>query len=250
MQENWIGRSDGVHFGFPYQIDGDARSCARVHHARRHDHGRHVRRVAAEHPLRQPARTNPQLAAFIEECKRAASPKPTSRRWKRRACHRLHRDASATGEQVPVWVGNYVLMGYGEGAVMGVPAHDERDFAFAQKYGLPIKQVIGDRIAADDFDRRWQPWYGDKDGACVNSASTTGSITSRGRRDRRRLCSEGVGEKQVQLAPARLGHLAQRYWGTPIPIIHCATCGACRCRRKDLPVVLPEDSCRTAAAIR
>jgi leucyl-tRNA synthetase len=176
-----------------------------------------------------------------------------------------------TGEQVPVWVGNYVLMTYGEGAVMGVPAHDERDFEFANRYGLPIKQVIeGAELAAvkralDDaaanpgqgvnlhnlnseldaykFDPRvWKPWYGAKEGSrCVNSGKYDGLAYQEAvdaiAAD---LKGRGLGDKQVQWRLRDWGISRQRYWGCPIPLIHCAKCGDVPVPDKDLPVVLPE----------
>jgi len=146
-----------------------------------------------------------------------------------------------TGARVEVWIGNYVLMAYGEGAVMGVPAHDERDFAFAKKYGLPIPQVIavpGETFSTD----AWAEWYADKQrGACVNSGKYDGlkhepavdAIAAD-------LQAKGLGEKQVQYRLRDWGISRQRYWGTPIPIIHCDACGVVPVPEKDLPVVLPE----------
>ncbi|HSQ82898.1 MAG TPA: leucine--tRNA ligase, partial [Casimicrobiaceae bacterium] len=158
-----------------------------------------------------------------------------------------------TGANVDVWVGNYVLMGYGDGAVMGVPAHDERDFAFANKYGLPIRQVIApapgasaepERSAAETFTtERWQPWYEDRTiGVCVNSGKYDGlryqqavdAIATD-------LGALGLGEKRTTWRLRDWGVSRQRYWGTPIPIIHCGACGEVPVPEKDLPVVLPED---------
>jgi leucyl-tRNA synthetase len=147
-----------------------------------------------------------------------------------------------TGKQVEVWVGNYVLITYGDGAVMGVPAHDERDFAFAKKYQLPIEPVIaieGKTYSTDE----WQEWYADKEhGICVNSGKYDGlryqaavdAVASD-------LAAQGTGEKKVTFRLRDWGISRQRYWGTPIPMIHCEACGDVPVPEKDLPVVLPED---------
>jgi len=145
-----------------------------------------------------------------------------------------------TGAAVPVWVGNYVLMNYGEGAVMGVPAHDERDFAFAKKYDLPIQQVIDIAGQAYCMDG-WQAWYADK-GICTASGPYNGL-------DHQAACAQiatdleakGCGALQVQWRLRDWGISRQRYWGCPIPLIHCPACGVVPVPEKDLPVVLPDD---------
>ena len=140
-----------------------------------------------------------------------------------------------------MWIGNYVLMSYGEGAVMGVPGHDERDFAFAKKYGLPIKQVISAEGQQYSLDA-WQEWYGDKEIAvCVNSGKYDGlhyaEAVDAVAAD---LNAGGFGDKQVTWRLRDWGVSRQR-WGTPIPIIHCPSCGDVPVPEQDLPVVLPED---------
>jgi leucyl-tRNA synthetase len=147
-----------------------------------------------------------------------------------------------TGERIEVWIGNYVLMAYGDGAVMGVPGHDERDFAFAKKYGLPIKQVIAIEGAAFSTDA-WQPWYEDKaSGRCVHSGRYDGLDYAQAvdavAAD---LAAKGLGEKRTTWRLRDWGISRQRYWGTPIPIVHCEGCGTVPVPDADLPVVLPED---------
>jgi leucyl-tRNA synthetase len=154
-----------------------------------------------------------------------------------------------TNEPVPVWIGNYVLMSYGDGAVMGVPAHDERDFAFALKYDLPIKQVIALRGPSEMFNAtRWQDWYAQKDGVeCLNSGKYDGmSYEEAVAAVAKDLEAMGIGEIKTTYRLRDWGISRQRYWGTPIPIIHCGAdqnpgCGAVPVPEADLPVVLPED---------
>jgi leucyl-tRNA synthetase len=252
MQENWIGKSTGVNFGFPYEIDGE-RKLLRVFTTRADTiMGVTFMAIAAEHPLAtRLARDDPKLAAFIEECKRGGvAEADLATMEKKGMATGFFVSHPLTSENVEVWVGNYVLMGYGEGAVMGVPAHDERDFAFAKKYGLPITQVIGKKpavggqqSAAEAFTTdRWQEWYADKEiGVCVNSGKYDGlsyeAATDAIAAD---LKAKGLGDKQVQWRLRDWGISRQRYWGTPIPIIHCDACGSVPVPEKDLPVVLPE----------
>src|SRR5574337_134904 len=182
MQQNWIGRSTGVRFAFPHAIrgaDGALVGGGRMWvFTTRADtiFGVTFCAVAPEHPLAaHAARTNPKLAAFIEDCKKGGTTEAElAAREKEGMFTGLHVTHPLEGDPVELWVGNYVLMGYGDGAVMGVPAHDERDFAFAKKYGLPIKQVI--LVEGKRYDyRRWQDWYADKEnGVTVNSDSYSG----------------------------------------------------------------------------
>jgi leucyl-tRNA synthetase len=146
-----------------------------------------------------------------------------------------------TGEKVEVWVGNYVLMSYGDGAVMGVPAHDERDFAFAKKYSLPIRQVVAVGDKAYSLDA-WQEWYGSKDGHCVNSGKYDGlSYADAVDAIAADVAAKNIGEKKVQWRLRDWGISRQRYWGCPIPIIHCDDCGSVPVPDDQLPVKLPED---------
>ena len=146
------------------------------------------------------------------------------------------------GRKVEVWIGNYVLMSYGEGAVMGVPAHDERDFAFAKKFGLPIRQVIA--VEGETYSTEaWQDWYGDKtlNPYCINSGKYDGlHIHEAIDAIAADLKAMGLGDKQTQFRLRDWGISRQRYWGTPIPIINCPHCGPVPVPEKDLPVILPE----------
>jgi leucyl-tRNA synthetase len=242
MQANWIGKSYGVNFGFPYELDGERR-VMRVFTTRADTiMGVTFCAVAAEHPLAEAAaKRDPKVAAFVEECKRGSVMEADlATIEKKGAPTGIFVTHPLTQEKVEVWVGNYVLMGYGEGAVMAVPGHDERDFAFAKKYGLPIKQVI--EIPGKPFSTdAWQPWYADY-GVCVNSGTYDGLDYERAidaiAADLSRL---GLGDKQVQWRLRDWGISRQRYWGTPIPIVHCDACGDVPVPDEDLPVVLPED---------
>ncbi|MEX0960722.1 MAG: leucine--tRNA ligase [Burkholderiales bacterium] len=242
MQANWIGRSEGVNIAFPYALEGEQK-LLKVFTTRADTiMGVTFCAVAAEHPLASHAAKNdPKLAAFVEECKRGSVMEADLATMEKKGMPTgLFVTHPLSGEQVEVWVGNYVLMTYGEGAVMGVPAHDERDFAFAKKYGLPIPQVIaveGKRYSTD----AWQPWYADY-GVCVNSGPYDGldfqAATDAIARD---LKVKKFGEKQVQWRLRDWGISRQRYWGTPVPIIHCEVCGDVPVPDDQLPVVLPED---------
>jgi len=145
-----------------------------------------------------------------------------------------------TQEAVPVWVGNYVLMSYGEGAVMGVPAHDERDFEFAKKYGLPIKPVIEVSGRTYSLDA-WAPWYADR-GRCINSGPYDGlEFDAAVEAIAADLAKLGLGEKQTTWRLRDWGISRQRYWGCPIPVIHCPSCGTVPVPDAELPVLLPTD---------
>jgi len=250
MQENWIGKSEGVRFAFTHDIksaDGKLIGDGKMYvFTTRADTimGVTFCAVAPEHPLAShAAASNPELATFIEECKKGGTTeaemavkekegKPTG----------LFVSHPLTGKPVEVWVGNYVLMSYGDGAVMGVPAHDERDFAFALKYQLPIAPVVAVKGQTFD-DTAWQDWYADKqNGVSVNSGVLDGLDQKAAvNKVAELLAAKGLGEKKVTWRLRDWGVSRQRYWGTPIPIIHCEDHGAVPVPEKDLPVVLPDD---------
>ena len=242
MQANWIGKSQGVNIGFPYDIDG-AYGVMRVFTTRADTlMGVTFCAVAPEHPLATlAAGTDTALAAFIDECKRGpAIESALATQEKKGMATGLYVRHPISEEPVPVWVGNYVLMSYGEGAVMGVPAHDERDFEFARKYGLPIKPVID--VAGRSFSTEaWQPWYGEH-GRCIHSGAYDGlEFDAAIEAIAADLQRAGLGEKQTTWRLRDWGISRQRYWGCPIPIIQCADCGAVPVPDADLPVLLPED---------
>ncbi|HUW26516.1 MAG TPA: leucine--tRNA ligase [Gallionella sp.] len=275
MQRNWIGKSYGVRFAFPYSLDGKNEKLW-VYTTRADTiMGVTFVAVAAEHPLATlAAQDNHALAAFIDKCKQGGVAEADIATMEKEGMDTgIKVTHPLTGEKVPVWVGNYVLMGYGEGAVMAVPAHDERDFGFAKKYELPIKQSIQvdsskdelvavekeirraapdatDAQVADGVDSTrnvfseefWQEWYATKEGVCINSGNYDGlhyeqavdAIAAD-------LNAKALGDKQVQFRLRDWGISRQRYWGCPIPIIHCQNCGDVPVPDEQLPVVLPED---------
>jgi leucyl-tRNA synthetase len=247
MQANWIGKSEGVRIGFPYELNGE-RQVLNVFTTRADTlMGVTFCAVAAEHPLATHAAQNdPQLAAFIEECKRGTAMEAELALMEKKGMPTgLFVQHPISGERVPVWVGNYVLMTYGEGAVMGVPAHDERDFHFAKKYGLPIKQVVrpagDDQALGEGEPSAWQESFAEY-GVCVNSGKYDG-LTYQEAVDAiaADLKAKGLGDKQVQWRLRDWGISRQRYWGCPIPLIHCPKCGDVPVPDEYLPVLLPED---------
>ena len=250
MQENWIGKSEGVRFAFPHAIHDDAGALIGdgklwVFTTRADTiMGVTFCAVAPEHPLAtHAAKGNPQLAAFIEQCKAGGTTEAElATKEKEGLPTGLTVIHPLTGAQVPVWVGNYVLMTYGDGAVMGVPAHDERDFAFANKYRLPIKQVID--VKGQSYDTTtWADWYGDKEHGVLFHSGKYDGLNYQQAVDAvaADLAAHGLGEKKTTWRLRDWGISRQRYWGTPIPLIHCESCGVVPVPEQDLPVRLPED---------
>jgi len=285
MQENWIGKSEGVRFAFPHEIkdaQGKLLQDGKMYvFTTRADTimGVTFVAVAPEHPIAILAgELSASLAIKIEALKEGGTTEAElATKEKEGVATGLFVSHPLTGEQVEVWVGNYVLMSYGDGAVMGVPAHDERDFAFALKYNLSIKPVVAlasaasgaalpeaaassdghtstssaaapnttaSMVAKGVFDASvWNDWYGQKFGTVsVNSGKFDGlSFKACVDAVAADLVALGLGEKKTTWRLRDWGVSRQRYWGTPIPIIHCDEHGAVPVPEKDLPVVLPLD---------
>ena len=250
MQRNWIGRSEGLELDFEVADSGG--ESLRVFTTRPDTlMGVTYMAVAAEHPLaKRAAAGNPALAAFVEECRRGGTSEAELETQEKRGMATglfvLH---PVSGERLPIWVANFVLMGYGTGAVMAVPGHDQRDFEFAHRYDLPIRQVIalcngeGEDTAYDP--QQWKDWYADKSDPrmrVVNSGELDGM-------DYRQAFDHLVekfeaaqrGTRRVNFRLRDWGVSRQRYWGCPIPMVHCATCDAVPVPENELPVLLPED---------
>ena len=250
MQENWIGKSEGVRFAFPHQIrgsDGELIGGGRLYvFTTRADTimGVTFCAVAPEHPLALHAAANdPTIAAFLESCKAGGTTEAElAAQAKRGIDTGLVVEHPLGHESVPVWVGNYVLMGYGDGAVMGVPAHDERDFEFAKQYGIDLLQVV--HVDGEEFSYdHWQDWYADTScSVTVNSDNYSGlGYSAAVDAVAAALTHRDLGGKHTTWRLRDWGVSRQRYWGTPIPIVHCDACGVVPVPEKDLPVILPED---------
>ena len=239
MQKNWIGRSQGVELDFEVRGEDEPLTVFTT----RPDtlYGVTYMAVAAEHPLAaKAAATNPAIADFVQDCTKTDAAEATLETMEKKG---MPLGISAvhpfTGEDVPLWVANFVLMSYGTGAVMAVPGHDERDWEFAKKHGLPIVQVI-EPIDGTEIDIN-EMVFVDK-GRCVNSGDYDGmdfdvafnAIAGH-------FEQTGRGKRKTNYRLRDWGVSRQRYWGTPIPIIYCDDCGALPVPENQLPVVLPED---------
>jgi len=244
MQRNWIGKSRGMEISFPYDVASIGSEGLMKVFTTRPDTlmGATYVAVAAEHPLATLAAQNdPELQAFIDECKRGGvAEADIATQEKKGLATSLRVQHPLTGDLLPVWVANYVLMNYGEGAVMAVPAHDERDFEFASKYSLPIKPVVR-TSAGDQTPAPWQDAYGEH-GELINSGIFDG-LDFEGAFDAIEVAlqKKGLGQARTQFRLRDWGISRQRYWGCPIPIIHCDSCGDVPVPEDQLPVVLPED---------
>ncbi|KDN97162.1 leucine--tRNA ligase [Pseudomonas donghuensis] len=244
MQRNWIGKSRGMEVQFPYDQASIGHAGALKVFTTRPDTlmGATYVAVAAEHPLAtQAAQGNPELQAFIDECKSGSvAEADIATQEKKGLATSLFVEHPLTGEKLPVWVANYVLMHYGDGAVMAVPAHDERDFEFAHKYNLPVKAVIR-TSAGDEVGSEWLAAYGEH-GQLINSGEFDG-LDFQGAFDAIEvaLIKKELGKSRTQFRLRDWGISRQRYWGCPIPIIHCPACGDVPVPEDQLPVTLPEN---------
>lgn len=259
MQENWIGKSEGLRFAFTHNVKDD--SGALIGDGRMYVFttradtimGVTFCAVAPEHPLAaHAAQGNPALTAFIEKCQQGGTTEAElALKEKEGMDTGLTVTHPLTGQALPVWVGNYVLMSYGDGAVMGVPGHDERDFAFAQKYGLPIQQVVQVGDATYDASQ-WQEWYGDKEhGVCVNSGHLDGmNYATAVNTVAAELAEKGLGEKKPLGACATGASAASATGAHPSPSSTASIAARSPCPSKTCPCACPKTWCPMAAATR
>jgi leucyl-tRNA synthetase len=249
MQRNWIGKSYGCDIEFPYDEKSIGKTGTLKVYTTRPDTlmGATYVAVAAEHPLAtQAAASNTALTEFIAACKRGGTAEADMATMEKKGMDTgLFVTHPLNGEKLPIWVANYVLMGYGEGAVMAVPAHDERDFEFAKKYTLPITSVIApsDENEKANYARTLVEGRAYiEHGICINSGKYDGlNFQQAFDAIAADLAAKKLGAKKVQFRLRDWGISRQRYWGCPIPIIHCANCGDVPVPDDQLPVVLPEN---------
>ncbi len=240
MQVNWIGRSEGVEMDFAIE---DHETPLRVYTTRPDTlMGATYVAVAAEHPLAlRAAELNPKLQDFLDSCIQTQSSEEALETMEKRG---VDSEMSAihpiSGERVPVWIANFVLMGYGTGAVMSVPAHDQRDFEFAQRYNIQIRQVIVPE-SGDPVDCVLQQAFTEK-GVLQNSAEFDGLTSEQAfNAIADKLETEGKGNRKVNYRLRDWGVSRQRYWGAPVPVVYCKVCGTVPVAERDLPVELPKD---------
>ncbi|TMN17150.1 leucine--tRNA ligase [Pseudoxanthomonas sp. X-1] len=249
MQRNWIGRSEGLEIQF--NVEGGHEPLTVFTTRPDTLMGVTFVSIAGEHPLAlKAAADNPELAVFLEQLKLGGvSEAELETQEKRGMDTGLKAIHPITGQAVPVWVANFVLMGYGTGAVMAVPGHDQRDFEFATKYGLPIVQVIELKEPRNEAEAsydptEWRDWYSDKtrEFQLINSAEFDG-LDFRGAFEAlaERFERKGQGQRRINYRLRDWGVSRQRYWGCPIPVIHCPRCGAVPVPDDQLPVLLPEN---------
>ena len=239
MQRNWIGRSEGMEVEF--EVPGH--ESLKVYTTRPDTlYGATFMAIAAEHPLALAAAAeDAKIAGFVDDCRKTNTAEAALEKMEKLG-YPLGINAlnPVNGEEIPVWIANFVLMGYGTGAIMSVPAHDHRDWDFARKYDIEIRQVIApDDDSAIDLE---QGSYVTKAGHCCNSDILDGlDFATAFERIADHIESQGKGSRQVNYRLRDWGVSRQRYWGAPIPVINCQTCGAVAVPEADLPVVLPED---------
>ncbi|MGZ5011985.1 MAG: leucine--tRNA ligase [Methylobacter sp.] len=239
MQANWIGRSEGVEMDFAVPGSGQP---LRIYTTRPDTlMGVTYLAVAAEHPLAlKAAEANPEIGAFIDDCKMMETSEAAMETMEKRGIDSgIKAVHPITGEQVPLWIANFVLMGYGTGAVMSVPAHDQRDFEFALKYGIAIKQVIFAKDGGND-DCSEQAYT--VKGVLKNSGAFDGLTSEQAfTAISEALEKDQKGQRKTNFRLRDWGVSRQRYWGAPIPVIYCDDCGTVPVPEKDLPVELPRD---------
>ena len=251
MQENWIGRSSGLQASFKHSIFDDSNTLISNGlldvYTTRPDTimGVTFVAIAPEHPISSFLTSiNPQVELFVNNHKSALTEAEIATREKAGINTQLSVEHPLTKEKIPLWISNYVIMSYGNGAVMGVPAHDERDFEFAKKYKILIKQVIQPKLKSNEFDvAHWKEWYSKKENCiCINSGKYSGLDRNEAVK---KIISDveklNLGKRKTETRLRDWAISRQRYWGTPIPIIHCNKCGSVSVPDDQLPVTLPEN---------